>query len=176
MSSKQLKLTPVQTDRGVLLKAELDGKELPGVWLKDQVPVVLDLTYPEDVEAAAEAAVRKRRQIRSNKAMSVHQERTIARDVHAKQQIASGSIPVFKGDVVREGELRFEAKSTRKRSYRIDLDTLTKAEMEAKVGEIPAVVIHFYDGHRKLYEVALCPYHVFKRLVNAHSDTAGPRE
>jgi hypothetical protein len=50
----RLKLTPTQTERGVVLHVELDEEELPSVWLTDGTPIVLDLPDNPDGVSARE--------------------------------------------------------------------------------------------------------------------------
>jgi hypothetical protein len=162
----RLKLTPTQTERGVVLHVELDEEELPSVWLTDGTPIVLDLPDNPDGVSARELAQWRKRQHRANKSMSNRQEQRIAKDLGGKRQPGSGAGKWNKGDVVRDGLARLEAKSTRAKSYTLTLDTLRKVVGEAKDGEIPAVVVHFFDGHTAVESVAVCPYPVFMRLVH----------
>lgn len=171
-----LKLTPVQTSRGVFLKAELDGVELERVWLTDGSPVELEIRVPKDLEAEAEKSRSNRRVARLNKEMSRSQEKHIAKDLNAREQIASGSLPGKKGDVFRDGLLRLEAKSTRAKSFSMTTDILHKAIREAKYGEIPAVVVHFYDGLVNTDSFAVCGYSTFVELLNAYCDHKRPSE
>jgi hypothetical protein len=89
-------------------------------------------------------------------------------DVYEQHRLwmRTGAGKWHKGDVVRDGLARLEAKSTRAKSYTLTLDTLRKVVGEAKDGEIPAVVVHFFDGHTAVESVAVCPYPVFMRLVH----------
>jgi hypothetical protein len=62
------------------------------------------------------------------------QERRAAEDVGGIVQPGSGAPAFYKGDVRKIGALRIECKTTRSRSYRLEIDTIEKIKAEALQG------------------------------------------
>ena len=69
--------------------------------------------------------------MRLNKRSSVLQERRAAADLGGKVQPGSGAPEFYKGDVIKQGELVVECKTTGSRSYVLKLSTIEKIKSES---------------------------------------------
>lgn len=84
---------------------------------------------------------------RATKRRSRRQENDVADDLGGQRQKASGALPGAKGDVRLKGKARVECKMTTAKSYRLQLEDLSKIRGEAAYPEIPAFVISFLEPH-----------------------------
>jgi len=79
------------------------------------------------------------------KTYSKKQEKNIAKKIGGFVTPGSGSGKI-KGDVIKRGVVRVEAKSTAKKSFSITRDMINKIEeYSVPQGEIPCVVVDFID-------------------------------
>ena len=95
------------------------------------------------------------------------QESTLAKRLHGQTTPASGS-KADKGDVRVQRVLRIEAKTTTKKSFRVDLNMIRKIEDAGMPhNEIPAIVIEFIDenGH-PLKEIAVVPTYLLEVIAD----------
>lgn len=91
--------------------------------------------------------VPKRRRADAAKTHSAKQEKTVARLIRGFRTPGSGS-GRQKGDAVKAGVIRVEAKATSKASYRLKLDDLKKIEDHSVLnGEIPCFTVDFLSEH-----------------------------
>lgn len=165
-----IRILPVETDVGTFLRMEQDGVELHPVGpLKAGTPIDVDLVAAQ----AEDTEPRRKSASRENRRRSKRQEKQIAAAVGGRVQPGSGSIPGMKGDVVRKGDLRIEAKfTTNSKQYILRLDTMYKIASEAQGDEVPAVIVHFLDklSGRPVEELAVLFRSDWEKLVNRRSD------
>lgn len=162
---KKLRVLPVQTDRGVFLRFEQDGVELPPVG-----PIADGVSFDVSVESAPseEEPTKKKNTSRDIKRRSLRQEKRAAAGVGGKIQPGSGAIPGKKGDFVIKGEVRGECKFTYASQYSLSLDTMYKIASEAEGGEVPVVEVQFLDkkSGKPLEELVVLYRSDWEKLVN----------
>lgn len=162
---KKLRVLPVQTDRGVFLRFEQDGVELPPVG-----PIADGVSFDVSVEGTPleEEPTKKKNTSRDIKRRSLRQEKRAAAGVGGKTQPGSGAIPGKKGDFIIKGEVRGECKFTYASQYSLSLDTMYKIASEAEGGEVPVVEVQFLDKKSgKPVEELLVMYRSdWEKLVN----------
>lgn len=73
------------------------------------------------------------------------QEENLADVIGGRRQKGSGALPWAKGDAVKKGVWRGEAKQTQKKSYVLKLEILEKLRSECAFGESPIMSIQFTD-------------------------------
>lgn len=79
---------------------------------------------------------------------------------------------IMKGDVRVKGIVRIEAKSTKKKSFSITQDMITKIEHAAiSAGELPVVVVEFVGGG-KTRTVCVVPMWVLDMLTGGNDDAS----
>lgn len=162
---KKLRILPVQTDRGVFLRFEQDGVELPPVG-----PIADGVSFDVSVEVALgeEEPTKRKNTSRDIKRRSLRQEKRAAAGVGGKIQPGSGAIPGKKGDFVIKGEVRGECKFTYASQYSLSLDTMYKIASEAEGSEVPVVEVQFLDkkSGKPLEELVVLYRSDWEKLVN----------
>ena len=94
------------------------------------------------------------------------QERRVARDLGARQTIASGQTPVDKADV-KSDLLRVECKYTDNKSYSLKVEDLVKVASQATGDQIPLFYVEFRANGEAYYVV---PEHWFLLLLEKFKD------
>lgn len=162
---KKLRVLPVQTDRGVFLRFEQDGVELPPVG-----PIADGVSFDVSVEGVPleEEPTKKKNTSRDIKRRSLRQEKRAAAGVGGKTQPGSGAIPGKKGDFIIKGEVRGECKFTYASQYSLSLDTMYKIASEAEGGEVPVVEVQFLDkkSGKPVEELVVMYRSDWEKLVN----------
>lgn len=109
--------------------------------------------------------------MKPGKRRSVLQERRIAEDIGGRVQPGSGAPAFYKGDALKPGDLRVEAKTTSKRQYTLTTAVLDKIRNEALNGgeEDWAMQIEF-QGQFTNKKVAVIDWGRFIELKQAFQD------
>lgn len=103
---------------------------------------------------------------RRQKRLSMKQEVSIAESLNARVQKGSGALPWAKGDVLKSGVFRVEAKYTEAKSYSVKLEDLEKIQGECEGAEFPVFVIDFKQQGKTRERVALIPFNILETLLN----------
>jgi uncharacterized Zn finger protein (UPF0148 family) len=106
---------------------------------------------------------------RSTRAQADKQEKRVAKELDARQTIASGQTPIDKGDI-RSDVVRVECKYTDAKSYTLKADDLTKIASQATGEQIPLFYVEFRKAGDAYYVV---PEHWFLALLEAYNDQNG---
>jgi hypothetical protein len=109
------------------------------------------------------------RRSQSTRAQADKQEKRVAKQLNARQTIASGQTPVDKGDV-RSDQVRVECKYTDSKSYSLKSEDLIKIAAQATGDQIPLFYVEFRKEGEAYYVV---PEHWFLALLEAYNDQNG---
>ena len=107
---------------------------------------------------------------------SVMQEKKIAKQIGGRRQPGSGSGPWNKGDVVKRGEFRVEAKFTQKKQYTLKLLDLQKVRGQCEVDEnlrmeVPVMHLMFTDENLTPKEQwVILPYEYWLRHLRKEEE------
>lgn len=112
-----------------------------------------------------------------NKKLSDKHERHTSRKVGGRMTRASGAVDGDKGDVVVDGLLRIENKTTEKASFGLKLATLEKITGEAKGDEVPALGIEFQrsTGNRRYFVLEEGHFLAFLEAYKASLEPTPPK-
>ena len=107
----------------------------------------VDPSSPEELTGVlrAQAVSPVKNQTKRLRRKSIKQEEEIAARHGGRRVKGSGAVRGNKGDVRIPGKMRFEAKLTTKKSYRVVQEELSKIRGECTNLEFPAFEIHFAD-------------------------------
>jgi hypothetical protein len=108
----------------------------------------------------------RKKTARRQKRLSMGQELDIAESLNARVQKGSGALPWAKGDVLKSGVFRVEAKYTEAKSYSVKLEDLEKIQGECQGAEFPVFVIDFKQQGKTRERVALIPFNILETLLN----------
>jgi ribosomal protein L37AE/L43A len=108
----------------------------------------------------------EKRRSKSTRKQADRQEKRVARNLGARQTIASGQTPIDKGDV-RAENVRVECKYTDKKSFSLKAEDLQKIANAAQGEQIPLFYVEFREHGQAYYVV---PEGWFTQLLEVFND------
>ncbi len=124
-----------------------------------------DRAFPRH-EIQSEEYVPRAPRSQSTRAQADKQERRVAKDLGARQTIASGQTPVDKGDI-KSDLVRVECKYTDSKSYSLKAADLVKIAGQATKDQIPLFYVEFRTEGEGYYVI---PEHWFLQLLEKYKD------
>jgi len=118
------------------------------------------------LESVSREYVPEKSRARSTRKQADKQEKRVAKDLDAKQTIASGQTPIDKGDV-RSESVRVECKYTDKKSFSLKAEDLKKIANAATGNQIPLFYVEFREFGQAYYVV---PEGWFLQLLEEFND------
>ena len=108
----------------------------------------------------------KKPKSKSTRRQADKQEKRVAKNLGARQTIASGQTPIDKGDV-RSDTVRVECKYTDKKSYSLKAEELQKIANQSEGDQIPLFYVEFRKQGQAYYIV---PEDWFIQMLEAFND------
>lgn len=118
------------------------------------------------LDVVSKEYVPKNPRSKSTRRQADKQERRVARNLGARQTIASGQTPIDKGDV-RSENVRVECKYTDKKSYSLKAEDLQKIANATTGEQIPLFYVEFRQHGQAYY---IIPEGWFLQLLEAFHD------
>lgn len=117
-------------------------------------------------QAVSREYVPKKPRSKSTRRQADKQEKRVAKNLGARQTIASGQTPIDKGDV-RSDTVRVECKYTDKKSYSLKAEELQKIANQSEGDQIPLFYVEFRKQGQAYYIV---PEDWFIQMLEAFND------